>query len=166
MNNDSVSVYDDVSPFPTHLPVAVSNSNKSNKVKSRKPKVQIDQKLKKMLAASAQEQGYVILRCTFIYKNSESTVAIDKETILKPVGSKSVCKLIFIDENITFHPLQTKLSAIGNTHRFTLIFEGLPKGTETFHFIEYTRAMLPFHKYNIIRNSTDVYDIIIDYIIK
>lgn len=129
-----------------------------------KPQVLMDERLKDELLSSAREKGYVILRCMIEFKEGVGRkIAIDKASILRPDDSDTNYKLLFIDQNIAYYPTRLHLPSDRKIHYFTLIFEGLPKKTRQFHFIEYTLGHFPFYKYNIVRNNTDVYDIKIDY---
>jgi len=123
----------------------------------------MEEELKQEILCSAEEKGFVILRCSIdLDDDLERYIAIDKASVLKTVDSDTICRLLFIDQNITYYPTTLYIPFERKTHYFTLIFEGLPRHTRQFHFIEYTLGASPFYKYNIIRNNTDVYDIKID----
>lgn len=79
MNNYFVFVHDDILQFPplTQHHVAIGNINKFNRVRSKKPDVQIDKKWKKKLAGCAREHDYVIHSCTLFLEFNVSPYCLD-----------------------------------------------------------------------------------------
>ena len=61
-------------------------------------------------------------------------------------------------ENITLFPYWTPVE-VGTTHRFTLIFSGLPKSCVLFDLVEEIPQSGGFEIRNIARNKRDVYEL-------
>ena len=124
----------------------------------KKPKVKIDQKIKRKLASSHEVESQVIVHCHYRASLEEAeAIRIWKTTFLIPKGSNYKCKLIH-HENITLCPRWTEVPA-GAMHRFTLIFEGLPKDCLSFDLIEKIPQPGGFVCTDISRNNTDVYHV-------
>lgn len=120
------------------------------------PAINIDQDLKNELLSKVQEEGTVIVHCTYnsIFGGS---VRIWNSTFLvaKPTGERS--RLLHA-ENITFAPMWTPTPAC-KRFRFTLIFSGLPKGCQYFDLMEDIPEPGGFFIQNINRNQQDVYHV-------
>lgn len=121
------------------------------------PKIDIEEKL----AADAKEytevERQVIVHAKVAIGNAIMGVRIWASTFLIPHGSGRKSKLLNT-ENITIYP---QWMTVGFTpyHRFTLIFEGLPKSCTHFDLIEQIPESGGFEARSIPRNATDVYEV-------
>jgi len=121
--------------------------------------IDLDEKTKKELLTQVEEQGMVIVHCSFSAPRNvgiriwSSTYLEDPET-----GGKSQ---LLHALNITFAP-SWELVLGGTTKRFILIFSALPKTCQIFHFIEEVPDSYGFEIYGIKRNSSDVYNVSIN----
>ncbi|MBC8266344.1 MAG: hypothetical protein H8E84_05200 [Flavobacteriales bacterium] len=98
---------------------------------------------------NSKEKGQVIIHC-----NGGDILRLwPNHTFLKPHGSNSICKLVY-SEGISLYPRWIK-----GPIKFTLIFEGLPKGCESFDLFEQIPEPGGFRYLGIFRNKTDVYKI-------
>jgi len=118
--------------------------------------IDIDEKTKQELLTQVEEQGMVIVHCSFSASKTvgiriwNSTYLEDQET-----GSKSQ---LLHALNITCAP-SWELVMDGTTKRFILIFSALPKTCQIFHFIEEVPDSYGFEIYGIKRNASDVYNV-------
>lgn len=119
------------------------------------PEVVPDEKTKKSLLAYSENEGQVIVHCSY-YSLGES-LRIWKTTFLVDKDSSHRSRLLFA-ENITFYPEWMHVET-GSTARFTLIFRSLPKSCKTFHLLEDIPQSGGFHIKNIRRNKSDVYHV-------
>jgi hypothetical protein len=123
------------------------------------PTVKIDPKLKEEILSQVEEQGMVIVHCSFSASRTvgiriwNSTYLEDQET-----GSKSQ---LLHALNVTYAP-SWELVMGGTTKRFILIFSSLPKTCQIFHFIEEVPDSYGFEIYGIKRNTSDVYNVSIN----
>ena len=125
-----------------------------------KIKVEIDNELKDLILKKSmeQEEKQVIINCT-IATLFPTSIRIWPATYLFPHGSNQKSNLI---SNFNI-PLAPTWEFIFEPVTFTLVFSALPK-CEMFDMVEvlpYTGSGA-FRKLNILRNKTDVYNIVLD----
>lgn len=125
-----------------------------------KPKVKSTHETKKKLKQVVQDESQVIVHCTIKGDSQGLYIRIWKSTFLFAKNSAHVSKLLHF-ENISLYPTWTRLLP-GKTHRFTLIFQGLPKDCKHFDLIEKISEGGGFEVRNIARNAKDVYFINLD----
>jgi hypothetical protein len=100
----------------------------------------------------------VIIHCSFTNKNNcANNVRIWQSTFLVPKDSTAKPKLLHA-ENISYFPCWTEISAF-HTHRFTLIFEGLPFWCKSFSLVEEIPEPGGFVVKGIRRRKKDIYHI-------
>jgi hypothetical protein len=76
---------------------------------------------------------------------------------LLPKGMTIQCKLIK-SFNVSLFPKWQEI-ALGKSHRFTLVFEGLPADCKVFDLVEIIPEPGGFEVRNIKRNEQDVYEV-------
>jgi len=121
-----------------------------------KPSIKIDPKIKNALLTQFEEQGMVIVHCSFS-AIVDIGIRIWSSTFLVDRISGDKAKLLHA-LNISFAPEWT-IAKAGTTMRFTLIFSSLPATCEVFDLIEDAPNLFGFEIYNIKRNPTDVYSV-------
>ncbi len=102
-----------------------------------------------------EESGQVIIHASITCQASWEMVRIWKTTFLIDRHSNHESRLILAD-NISFAPNWTPIVK-GQTLRFTLVFEALPKNCRSFDFAEIISEPGGFFIEGITRNQTDVY---------
>ena len=119
------------------------------------PDFELDEKTRKSLLSDSENEGQVIVHCT--YHSLGESLRIWKTTFLidKETGHRS--RLLHAG-NITFYPEWMPVPP-GTTARFTLVFSRLPKGCKVFSLLEDIPQMGGFHIKNIRRNKSDVYHV-------
>jgi hypothetical protein len=117
------------------------------------PELAIDQEL----LTSTEEAGQVIIHASITCRASWELVRIWKTTYLIDRGSGTKSQLLHAS-NISIAPNWTPIVQ-GQTIRFTLVFEALPKGCTVFDFAEIIPEPGGFLIENISRNHSDVYRI-------
>lgn len=121
------------------------------------PKIEIEEKL----AADAKEytevERQVIVHAKVAIGNSVMGVRIWASTFLIPHGSDRKSKLLNT-ENISIYP-QWMTVGFKPYHRFTLIFEGLPKSCTHFDLVEQIPESGGFEARSIPRNHSDIYEV-------
>lgn len=123
-----------------------------------KPKVKIDEKIKKQAKEQEALEQQVIVHCSLVTPATmDIGIRIWPSTFLLDNNSDHKSKLIH-QENIPMMPNWKSIPA-GKEYRFTLFFSGLPKSCSKFHMIELIPQSGGFEVLNIIRNQTDVYDV-------
>lgn len=122
------------------------------------PMVKLDKKLKDEILSQIQEEGMVIVHCTY-HSEIEGGIRIWNSTFLidKASGDRST---MHHAENISMAPEWTYVPE-GKTYRFTLIFAPLPKSCEFFDLLEDIPQAGGFFIQNIRRNKSDVYNVVI-----
>lgn len=118
------------------------------------PQVQIDQRLKDEVLEQIEEEGMVIVHCSYSTE-TETGIRIWDSTVLIDHSSGNRSKLLHAF-GITVAPVWMFLEA-GTTARFTLVFERLPKTCEFFDLFEDIPEEGGFHVKGIRRNMSDVY---------
>ncbi len=115
-------------------------------------KVEIDPEI----LVKMEEESQVIVHCSFtnIY-NEVMGVRVWKSTFLICEASGKRSALIKALD-IPYQPDWYWILP-GTTKRFTMIFEALPKGCESFTFMEVINQPGPFIVSGILRNNSDVY---------
>lgn len=118
-----------------------------------KPETSVDQEL----LSSIEEAGQVIIHASITCKAWWELVRIWKTTYLidQVAGHRSQ---LLLASNISLAPNWTPIVQ-GQTIRFTLVFESLPKSCSSFDFAEIIPEPGGFIIRNIARNQTDVYRI-------
>lgn len=116
----------------------------------------MDSKTKRQLQSDFQYEGQVIVHGT-VHSRFGGGIRLWKTIFLFDADSDHKSSLIYAD-NISFHPVWTQLQPNGS-HRFTMVFSGLPKSCKRFHLIEVIPEPGEFKVMNISRNRQDVYDI-------
>ncbi|MEY3399033.1 MAG: hypothetical protein RL220_1627 [Bacteroidota bacterium] len=106
-------------------------------------------------ATALDEKGYVYLHLSFRATDIGEGIRIWKSTVLCDKNSSHESKLVHAF-NIPFPPEWLFLEP-GQIHQFLLIFEGLPKGCNTFDMIERIPESGGFELRGIHRNKSDVY---------
>jgi len=123
------------------------------------PSVKIDPKLKEEILSQVEEQGMVIVHCSFSTPRNMG-IRIWSSTYLEDQATGSKSQLLHA-LNITYAP-SWELVMGGTIKRFILIFSSLPKTCEVFDFIEEVPDSYGFEIYGIKRNSSDVYNVSIN----
>lgn len=123
------------------------------------PDVKIDEEVITKAKEALQVERQVIVHVTIKSTYTWWQVRIWPSTFLVPHGPGLESKLLHA-ENIPFFPQW--LHVFGNTHRFTLVFEGLPEDCEVFDLIERIPQEGGFEYFGIRRNRSDVYHIALD----
>ena len=121
-------------------------------------KVNLDPELLEQSKAYPDLEQQVIVHCEFspgIFWDPR--LRIWPTTYLIPKGGTSKSKLLQA-EHITFYPEWTPIERF-IVHRFTLIFEGLPKDCNTFDLVEEIPEPGGFEVRNITRLPSDIYTI-------
>jgi len=128
-------------------------------IKTRKPKVELDQDVKTLIKSQTQEEKQVVVHCTSI----STTVRVWPSTFLFDKSSSHRSKLI-ANYNIPLAPTWKHFYG-DNPARFTLIFEALSKECTVFDLRELLPPQAgngsPFNAFNIKRNKQDVYEIML-----
>ena len=110
------------------------------------------------IETEVEEESQVIIHCNFkCSKRFDSYVRIWQSTFLFDTTSDHISRLVHV-ENISLMPVWTKVNA-GSSHKFTLIFTGLPKSCSAFNLIEKIPQSGGFEINGIQRNRTDVYQV-------
>jgi len=122
------------------------------------PTVKFDKQLKDELLSQHQEEGVVIVHCSFT-TGFGTTIRIWNTTVLIDKASGNRSGLLHA-LNITIAPVWMDVPA-GSTVRFTLIFSSLPKTCEIFDFLEDIPSADRFEIRGIKRNKSDVYNVTI-----
>lgn len=117
------------------------------------PKIRTATKAKDLLLEQTDECGFAVVHCQ-VDIAIECNLRIWPSTFLIPAEGGCRCKLVHC-EGISFFP-EWQL-AEGPVARFTLYFEGLPKGCRTFDLVEIIPEPGGFESRNIVRNASDVY---------
>jgi hypothetical protein len=120
------------------------------------PEIAIDENLLTKAKNHLQVERQVIVHVTIQTRHSWWQLRIWPTTFLIPREGGSQSKLLNAD-NIPFFPQW--LHIFGPRHRFTLIFEGLPKDCEVFDLVEKIPQAGGFEVTGICRNQTDVYHV-------
>ncbi len=97
----------------------------------------------------SEEKGQVIIHC----RCGDFVRLWQHHTFLIPHGYNTICKLVY-SEGVSLFPTWTK-----GPIKFTLVFEGLPKGCKSFDFLEQIPQAGGFHYPNIKRNKSDIYNV-------
>ena len=121
-------------------------------------KVNLDPELLEQSKAYPDLEQQVIVNCEFspgIFWDPR--LRIWPTTYLIPKGGTSKSKLLQA-EHITFYPEWTPIERF-IVHRFTLIFEGLPKDCNTFDLVEEIPEPGGFEVRDITRLPSDIYTI-------
>ncbi|MCX6250187.1 MAG: hypothetical protein NTX61_05485 [Bacteroidetes bacterium] len=124
-----------------------------------RPFIELDEKIKAELLNQVEEQGTVIVHCSFSAP-IDISIRIWNSTFLVDRVSGSKSQLLHA-LNISYAP-HWELVKAGTTKRFILIFSSLPKTCEVFDFIEEVPDSFGFEIYGIKRNSSDVYNVSIN----
>lgn len=119
----------------------------------------IDLEVKEKIKEDMALEGQVTIHIDFTAKIEGSLLRIWKTTFLFSKNSAHKSKLLQ-HFNISLYP-QWMLVNLGETIRFTLIFSALPKSCTHFDLIEQIPQAGGFAFRNIVRNSTDVYHLIL-----
>lgn len=122
-----------------------------------KPRTALEQDIKAALGLDAQPAGQVVVHCTFKAQAELNMIRVWPSTVLVDQHSGHRSEMLH-RENISLYPFWTLL-AQGETHRFTLVFSGLPKSCTLFDFWEDIPEPGGFEIKGIPRNKTDVYHI-------
>jgi hypothetical protein len=101
-----------------------------------------------------QPENQVVVHFSFTAQD-ETLIRIWQSTFIFCQNSTHQSKLLFA-ENITLQPTWTLVEP-GETHHFTLLFEGLPSSCKSFDLQEVIPEPNGFVFKNITRNDTDVY---------
>ncbi|MEO8769956.1 MAG: hypothetical protein ABI402_07720 [Ferruginibacter sp.] len=121
-----------------------------------KPQVEIDAALKELVQHETEK--CTIVHCR-LYSTEDTMLRIWPSTFLiEDDGSR---RKLIKEFNISIAPDWT-LFPIGNSYAgFTLVFEGLSRGCESFHLLEDISEPGGFYTDAILRNRTDVYEVVI-----
>lgn len=121
------------------------------------PVIELEEELKQELLSKAEETGQVIVHGRFTCRAPWELIRVWNTTYLidRSLGSRS--KLLYA-EKICIAPMWTILYQ-GDTLRFMLVFEALPKECKVFDLAEIIPEPGGFLVENIRRNSQDVYTI-------
>ncbi len=123
-----------------------------------KPKIKIEEDLKKQILEQEQLEQQVIVHCNIrTPQQSPIGVRIWPTTFLLDHTSDHKSTLLH-NENIPLMP-DWKMVPPGVTFRFTLIFSSLPKTCNKFHLVELIPQSGGFEALNITRNDRDVYEV-------
>ncbi|WP_205623516.1 hypothetical protein [Anditalea andensis] len=119
--------------------------------------IEVEETLTAMAMAATEVERQVIVHARVGIGNGVMGIRIWSSTYLIPHESGYRPKLLNT-ENITVFP---QWMAVGNKayHYFTLIFEGLPRDCKQFDLIEQIPESGGFEARNIIRNSSDIYEV-------
>jgi hypothetical protein len=120
------------------------------------PAVKLDEKLKDELLTQIQEEGMIIVYCSFT-TDFEVGIRIWNSTVLIDQQSGNRSRLLHALD-ITIAPVWMWVQE-GTTVRFTLIFAPLPKTCELFTLWEDIPESGGFEIRNIKRNRSDVYHV-------
>lgn len=121
------------------------------------PAVELDESAKLDLLSAVEESGKVIVHASVTCLAFWEMVRVWKTTYLIDRVSGHKSQLLHAN-NISIAPLWTPLLQ-GQTLRFTLVFEALPKSCSRFDFAEIIPEPDAFLIEDIARNSSDVYRI-------
>lgn len=120
------------------------------------PKVEIEEELMNAVLRSIEEEKQVIVHIQLLATEWPMGIRIWPSTFLIPQGGGHKAKLQHL-LGISMAPTWTYMS--GDSHSFTLIFEGLPKDCQVFDLIEDIDSPGRFAFLGIVRNQSDVYHI-------
>jgi len=120
-----------------------------------KVKPRLDFDVYKKAWAQVEEEGQVIVHCSYTPTVAGDKIRIWKSTFLYSKNSSHASPLVHT-ENISLYPVWTDLYK-GKTIRFTLIFKPLPKSCTHFDLLENIPQAGGFYISNIARNEQDVY---------
>lgn len=109
------------------------------------------------LLTNIEETGQVIVHASITCKAAWELVRIWQTTYLVDTESNRKSALLHVS-NVAVAPNWTPI-VYGQTLRFTLVFEALPKSCSRFHFMEVISEPGGFLIENIQRNQSDVYQI-------
>lgn len=112
---------------------------------------------KVQLVQDVEDESQVIVHCTSKAQTQDIMIRIWKTIYLIPKEISHKSGLVH-HENISLAPQWTPVPK-GKTHKFTLIFSGLPKGCKSFDIVEEIPQPGAFVRRNIQRNKKDVYHI-------
>lgn len=137
-----------------------TSTNKAFKMSETIVKPKIAEEILLELKSKMKEEKQVILHCCFKSDFiTEEKIRIWSSTYLMDRGSDHISKLIHF-ENISLFPTWTDVP-VAKEYWFTLVFSGLPDDCKVFDFIELIPQSGGFFEEGIIRNSSDIYRIII-----
>ena len=122
------------------------------------PSVKLDKRLKEEILSQVQEEGTVIVHCSYTALFDER-IRIWNSTVLVDNQSGSRSRLLHA-LNITIAPVWMDLQG-GTPTRFTLIFAPLPKSCDSFDLFEDIPQAGGFEVRGIRRNKSDVYNVTI-----
>ncbi len=119
-----------------------------------RPEVEISEAVKKLI--QLQPENFTILHCS-MNVDEETLIRIWPQTFLiEDSGNK---KKLLKAYNISLMPNWTIPVINGNKAKFTLLFEGLSKGCNSFFMLEDIPEQGGFYTADIERNKTDVYSV-------
>jgi hypothetical protein len=136
----------------------ISSSNISIPSSPTLPKVSLDPGLLELAKAYPDLEQQVIVHCEFnpgFFLGPR--IRIWPTTYLIPKGGTTKAKLLQVD-HISFYPEWTPIERF-TLHRFTLIFEGLPKECTSFDLIEEIPEPGGFVVRDIPRVTSDIYTV-------
>lgn len=119
---------------------------------------EVVEKKAKVKEVEPEPESQVIIHCRSTAETMDLFIRVWRTIFLYAHNSSHKSELVH-HENITLAPHWTKVPK-GTTHKFTLIFSGLPKNCKSFDLIEKIPQSGAFEKRNIRRNKTDVYHVI------
>lgn len=122
-----------------------------------KPAIDLGQDLREALGLVQQSAGQVVVHCSFKAQAQLNMIRVWPSTVLVDHHSGHRSEMLH-RENISLYPFWTMVTT-GDTHRFTLVFAGLPKSCTVFDFWEDIPEPGGFEIKGIARNQTDVYHI-------
>ena len=120
------------------------------------PAVEVDQEVIRQAKLATEVERQVIVHVLIRFSETPSLIRVWPSTFLFPAGGGSPSQLLNAD-NITFYP--TWMEVRQKQHKFTLIFEGLPKDCKSFDLVEVIPQDGGFEVQGIPRNKTDVYEV-------
>jgi hypothetical protein len=121
-------------------------------------KIEIAKEILAAINCEEEKQVIVHVRTTnLLYYNC--AIRVWPTIYLFPKNSSMRCNLIE-SYNIAKYP-EWQILPLQSTHRFTLIFQGLPKDCEMFDIIEVIPESGAFEVRNIQRNKQDVYSVVL-----
>jgi len=123
---------------------------------SPSPIIRLDNRLKAAMMSRPEEEGIVILHCTFP-TSSDVTVRTWRSAILVDHDSGAQARILHA-LYIPLSPRREHFEA-GSARMFTLIFSSLPKSCRQFDLVADTECCCPFNVYSIRRNGSDVYHV-------
>jgi len=133
----------------------ISNNSPDPEVITR-PKVEIAESILNELKTVTQSEGQVIVHCLLYSTRSMGTkIRIWPTTFLFDNNSPHRSELV-IAENISYYPVWQEIPR-GKIAHFTLVFNSLPKGCNSFDLIELIPELNGFTAFEIKRNQSDVY---------